>query len=98
MAIERTNSYILNYLDEPTKILFLTPAEVVTIVVCFISGVLFLGLVTGLASACLSIYAMRKLRAQFKTISARQWAYWYLTSFSGKLKLKIPSHVREIYS
>jgi len=98
MAIERTNSYILNYLDEPTKILFLTPAEVVTIVVCFVSGVLFLGLLTGLVTASISVYLMRKMRSQFKTISARQWAYWYLTSFSGKLKLKIPSHVREIYS
>lgn len=95
--MERTNHYILNYLDEPTRIIFFTPTEIVTMCFCFFGGVFMDRFVAGVVLAFISVWALRKIRSQFKITSARQLLYWFFPFSEKPLQCPIPSHIRELY-
>lgn len=93
--MERSNNYILNYLDEPTKILFFTPGEIVAIGVSFFGGLWMNRFLMGIMLAALSVYVLRKLRQRFQQVTARQLIYWFLPHSEAPLQVKIPSYMRE---
>lgn len=98
MSIERTNHYILNYLDEPTRILFFTPGEIAAIVVFFFGGCFSNHFLLGLLFSFLSVIIIRKIRAQFKVQSLPQLAYWFLPFVHKNMKRPFPSAIDEFLS
>ena len=96
--MERTNHYILNYLDEPTKIIFFTPAEIAAMCFCFFGGIFLDHFVVGVVLAFLSVLAIRKVRARFRVTSAHQLIYWFFPHSETLMRCKVPSHIREFYS
>lgn len=93
--MERTNHYILNYLDEPTRIIFFTPAEILAMCACFFGGVFTDRFVGGVVLAFITVWVLRKIRSQFKVTSARQLLYWFFPFSDRPLQCPIPSNIRE---
>ena len=96
--MERTNHYILNYLDETTKIVFFTPAEIAAMCLCFFGGIFTDHFIIGVVLACFSVWVIRHVRNRLKITSAHQLIYWFFPHSEIPLKCRIPSHIREFYA
>lgn len=96
--MERTQHYILNYLDEPVRIFFFTPLEIVVMVTCFFGGIWTNHFGIGLLLAFSGVVGLRKIQTFFKVSSFAQLTYWFLPDMERHMRFKIPSHVRVFVS
>ena len=96
--MERTQHYILNYLDEPIRIFFFTILEIVVMLGCFFGCLWMDHFGLGVILAFAGVLGLRKLQDFFKISSFSQLSYWFLPDMERHMRFKIPSHIREFVS
>lgn len=93
--MDREQHYLLNYLDQPMRLLFLTIDEFLILLVPLLTGFWFMHAFTGLASAVGGYIGLRLFKRQVGRETMRNGLYWHLPTSRTHMRLLIPSWIRE---
>ena len=93
--MEKEHHYLLNYLDQPARLLFFTVDEFLILLAPLMMGFWFMWALTGLAFSAGGYVALRLVKKRLGGGQVREGLYWHLPTSRRQMKLWIPSCVRE---
>ncbi len=93
--MNREHHALLNYLDQPLRLLFLTVDEVLVLLVPLMLGFWFMWAFTGLVGAVAGFLGLRFFKKRFGQDALRPALYWHLPTSHKHMKLYVPSSIRE---
>jgi conjugal transfer pilus assembly protein TraL len=86
---------ILRYMDAPGRIAFWTMDEAKALLIPLSLGLLFYFPLTGLGVSIFSYMSLKYIKQNLGDGLLKHAAYWYLPRVDKKLKVRIPSEIRE---
>ena len=89
------NNIILRYLDAPSRIAFWTMDEAKALLGPLSLGLLFGFPLLGFSLSIISFTSLKYIKQNIGGGLLRHAAYWYLPAMENKLRIKIPSYIRE---
>lgn len=93
--MNRDTHFLLNYLDQPWRLLFLTVDEVLILAFPLVLGFWHFEAFWGLAGAGVGFSGARFLKKRFGKGNFPAALYWHLPTSRRHMALFLPSHVRE---
>ena len=93
--MDREHHYLLNYLDQPFRFLFLTVDEALILLVPILVGFINMWALTGLLCSVGGFLSLRLLKNRFGQGNFRCALYWHFPTSPRQMKLFIPSYLRE---
>lgn len=93
--MDREQHYLLNYLDRPVRLLFLTIDELLVLLVPLLLGLWFMYAFTGLMTAIIGYLGLKLFKRKFGQGNLRPSLYWHLPTSRKHMTLLIPSWIRE---
>ena len=93
--MDREQHYLLNYLDRPMRLLFLTIDEFFVLIVPLFAGFWFMYAFAGLLTSIFGYLILRLFKRKLGHGNLRASLYWHLPTSRKHMTLLIPSWIRE---